>query len=51
VSYSASLRAKLVGRGTIQRRLDGGGVTRAGDSHPSTSFAGSPPHRDAMGRN
>ena len=27
MSYSSSLRAKLVGRGTIQRRLDGGGAS------------------------
>src|SRR6185369_6086291 len=33
-SSRSSLRAKLVGRGTIQRRLDGGGVTGAAPSTP-----------------
>ena len=40
----SSLRAELVGRGTIPRRGNGGGVTSAGAFYPSTSYAGSPPH-------
>src|SRR4051812_16375429 len=40
-----------MGRGTIERRFDGGGVEDAGASYPSTSCAGSPPHRCAIGRN
>ena len=31
----SSLQAKLVGRGTIQRRLDGGGVEGAGAGYPT----------------
>src|SRR6185437_9646977 len=38
-----------VGRGTIHRRVNGGGVKQR-RSYPSTSFAGSPPHRFAAGR-
>ena len=43
-ALSSSLRAELVGRGTIPRRGNGGGVTGAGVIYPSTSFAGSLPH-------
>src|SRR5437899_13004 len=41
-----------VGRGTIERRFDGGRVEDAGASYPSTSFAGSPsPRATLAGRN
>ena len=43
-ALSSSLRAELVGRGTIPRRGNGGGVEDAGASYPSTSYAGPPPH-------
>src|SRR4051812_8003337 len=35
----------------MQRRLHGGGVIGASTLYPSTSCAGSPPHRCAIGRN
>ena len=41
-AISSSLRAQLVGRGTMQRRLHGGGVG-AKPLHPSTSSSGPPP--------
>ena len=44
---NSSLQAKLVGRGTIERRFDGGGVNDAGAFYPSTIHSavnGSPAH-------
>jgi protein ImuB len=41
-AINSSLRAQLVGRGTVQRRLHGGGVA-AKPLHPSTSSSGPPP--------
>jgi protein ImuB len=48
-AVSSSLRAELVGRGTIHRRVNGGGVG-AKPLHHSTSSSGPPPHRYAMER-
>src|SRR5437016_13341920 len=38
-----------MGRGTIHRRVNGGGVEDAGASYPSTSCAGSPPQPNGWG--
>jgi protein ImuB len=48
-AVSSSLPPKAVGRGTIPRRGDGGGVRDISASYPSTSSAGSPPHAAAWG--
>jgi protein ImuB len=45
-ALSSSLRAQLVGRGTMQRRLHGGGVG-AKPLHHSTSSSGPPPRPSA----
>jgi protein ImuB len=44
-AVNSSLPAKPVGRGTIPRRGNGGGVKTVGASYPSTSYAGSPPQQ------
>jgi protein ImuB len=44
-AISSSLPAKPVGRGTIPRRGNGGGVKDVGANYPSTAFGGSPPQQ------